>query len=152
MQQSVKSIAAGVVSGGLTYVASIYALGFTNAFAMPHGFPLALWDAAVVFGKGAMLVALLIHFLAIRLFAAKTLLAFAAFAVTGVAALAASGLLTHGGKALSAWLIGVLLASVAHSRLRPNNSFKPKTNRCAIVFGLIQALGRRHANTARRCR
>jgi len=24
---------------------------------------------------------------------------------------------------------------------RPNNSFKPKTNRCAIVFGLIQALG-----------
>jgi len=24
----------------------------------------------------------------------------------------------------------------------PNNSFKPKTNRCAIVFGLIQALGR----------
>jgi hypothetical protein len=23
----------------------------------------------------------------------------------------------------------------------PNNSFKPKTNRCAIVFGLIQALG-----------
>lgn len=26
-------------------------------------------------------------------------------------------------------------------RVPPNNSFKPKTNRCAIVFGLIQALG-----------
>jgi hypothetical protein len=24
----------------------------------------------------------------------------------------------------------------------PNNSFKPKTNRCAIVFGLIQVLDR----------
>jgi len=29
--------------------------------------------------------------------------------------------------------------------LRPNNSFKPKTNRCAIVFGLIQALEPRGA-------
>jgi len=27
-------------------------------------------------------------------------------------------------------------------RVAPNNSFKPKTNRYAIVFGLIQALGR----------
>jgi hypothetical protein len=126
MQQPVKSIAAGVMSGGLTYVASLYALGFTNAFAMPHGFPLTLWDVAVVLGIGAMLVALLIHFVAIRLLAVKALLAFVAFAVTGVVALAASGLLTNGGKALAAWLVGALLASVAHSRLRPNNSFKPK--------------------------
>ncbi|MGY1425164.1 hypothetical protein [Lysobacter sp. A289] len=125
MQYALKSIAAGVVSGGITYVASIYALGFTNAFGMPDGFPLALWDAAVVFGIGAMLVALLIHFLAIRLLAARVFLAFAAFAVTGFAALVVSGLLPHGGKALAAWLIGALLASVAHSRLRSGNSFKP---------------------------
>lgn len=126
MRQSLKSIAAGVVSGGLTYAASIYALGFTNASAMPRGFPLALWEAAVVFGIGALLVALLIHFLAIRLLAARSALAFAAFAVTGLVSLAASGLLVHGGKALAAWLLGALLASALHIRLRPNNSFKPK--------------------------
>jgi hypothetical protein len=125
MQQSLKSSAAGVVSGGLTYFSSIYALGLTNAFTMPHGFPLALWEAAVVFGIGATLVALLIHFLAIRLLAARALLAFAAFAVTGLVCLAVSGLLTHGGKALAAWLLGALVASALHTRLRPNNSFKP---------------------------
>jgi len=31
--------------------------------------------------------------------------------------------------------------STAPLTVAPNNSFKPKTNRCAIVFGLIQALG-----------
>ena len=126
MRQSLKSITAGVVSGGLTYAASIYALGFTNALVMPYGFPLALWETVVVLGIGAMLVALLIHFLAIRLLAARILLSFVAFAVIGFVALAASGLLTHGGNALAAWLIGALLASAAHSRLRPNYSFKPK--------------------------
>ncbi|MGY0799011.1 hypothetical protein ACW7G0_08165 [Lysobacter sp. A286] len=126
MRQSLKNIAAGVVSGGLTYAASIYTLGFTNAFVMPRGFSLAFWEAAVVFGIGALLVALLIHFLSIRLFAARSALAFAAFAVTGLVSLAASGLLVHGGKALAAWLLGALLASVLHIRLRPNNSFKPK--------------------------
>ena len=126
MQQSIKSIATGVASGLLTYFVSIYALGFTNALAMPRGFPLALWEAAVVFGLGAMLVASLIHFLAVRVLAAKTLLAFMAFAVTEVIALAATGLLAHGGKALAGWLIGALLASLANSRLRSNNSFKPK--------------------------
>ena len=126
MQQLFKSIAAGIASGVLTYAASIYALGFTNAFVMPQGFPLVLWQAVVVFGIGATLVALLLHLLAIRLLAAKSLPAFVAFAVTGVVALAASGLLTHGGKAIAAWLLGALLASLAHRQLRPNNSFKPK--------------------------
>jgi hypothetical protein len=87
MQQSIKSIAIGVVSGLLTYSASVYALGFTNALAMPRGFPLALWETAVVFGLGTMLVALLIHFLAVRVLAANILLAFMAFAATGVVAL-----------------------------------------------------------------
>ncbi len=124
MRQSLKSISAGVVSGGLTYTVSLYTLGFTTAFAMPRGFPLALWQATVVFGLGAMLVALLIHFLAIRVLTAKTLPAFIGFATTGIFALAATGLLTHGGSALAAWLIGALLASVAYSQLR-SNSFKP---------------------------
>ena len=125
MQQSLKSIATGVASGLLTYFASIYALGFTNALAMPQGFPLAFWEAAVVFGLGAMLVALLIHFLAVQLVAAKNFPAFMSFAVTGAVALAITGLLTHGGKVLAAWLIGALLASLANSRLRSNDSFKP---------------------------
>lgn len=124
MPQPLKGIAAGVVSGGLTYAASIYALGFTNAFVMPRGFPVALWHAVVVFGVGAMLVALLIHFITIRVLAAKTIPAFTAFMVTGVVALAVSGLLTHGGKALAAWLLGALLASMAHTGLRRDNSFK----------------------------
>lgn len=131
MQQLLKSIAAGVASGILTFAASTYALGFTNAFVMPHGFSLALWETVVVFGVGATLVASLLHFLAIRVLVAKALPAFAAFAVTVVVALVASGLLTHGGKALAAWLIGALLASAAHSRLRPNNSFKPNPHRGA---------------------
>jgi hypothetical protein len=38
-----------------------------------------------------------------------------------------------------AWLRWALFAL---SRAAPNNSFNPKTNRCAIVFGLILALGR----------
>ena len=35
------------------------------------------------------------------------------------------------------------------SPVRPNNSFKPKTNRYAIFFGVIQALGRMNQNLAR---
>jgi hypothetical protein len=31
--------------------------------------------------------------------------------------------------------------SPSDRRLAANNSFEPKTNRCAIVFGLIQAVG-----------
>ena len=125
MSQFLKSTAAGVLSGGLTYAISIYALAFTNALVMPHGFPIALWETVVVFGLGAVLVAFLVHFLAIQLLAAKLLLAFAAFSTTGIVALAVTGLLTHGSNALAAWLIGALLASVAYSRLRSNNSFKP---------------------------
>lgn len=126
MRQAIKSSAIGVASGLLTYAASIYALGFTNAFVMPAGFPLALWQTVVVFGIGATLVALLVHFLAIRVLAANTLAALAAFVVTVVIALSASGLLIHGGKALAAWLAGALLASAIHSRLKSNKSFKPE--------------------------
>ena len=50
--------------------------------------------------------------------------------------LPASGTLAAGGGGLvgfSGWVLG---------QSPPNNSFKPKTNRYAIVFGLTQALGR----------
>ena len=125
MQQSLKSFAIGAVSGVITYAATIYAMGYTMAFAMPRGFPLALWEALVVFGLGAVLVAFLIHLSALGLLAARAVPALAGFAVAVVVALAVSGHLALGLKVMAAWLIGALLASAAQRWLRPNNSFKP---------------------------
>jgi hypothetical protein len=127
MQQFIKSITAGILSGGLTCIASTYTLGFTHAFAIPRNFPLAFWEMIVVFGIGAMLVALVIHLFAIRLFANKTAFAFAAFAVTVTIVLAILGQLTHGSKVLTAWLLGALISSLVHSRQQSNNSFKRTT-------------------------
>lgn len=124
-----KSCAAGVASGVLTYVASIYALGYTNALVMPRGVALAAWEATAVFGLGAALVALLIHFFAIQALAARILPALAGFVATVVSALAATGQLASGGKAIAAWLIGVLLASAAYGLLKSHNAFKPRSLR-----------------------
>jgi len=126
MQQSLKSVAIGTVSGVLTYAASIYTIGYTSALAMPPGFSISLWQAVVIFGLGASLVAFLILLVALRLFPAKATPAFLSFAVAAAFALAIAGLLPLGFKALIAWLVGALLAAVTHNRLRPNNSFKPK--------------------------
>ena len=92
---------------------------------MPHNFPLAFWDAVVVCGTGAFLVASVLHVRAIRTAAPSWLPALVAFTVTGAVALAASVLLSHGGKALSAWSLGALFASFVHSRLKPRNSLQP---------------------------
>ena len=132
MRTFFKSVAIGVASGAATYFASVYALGYTSAFAMPHGFPLVLWEPAAVFGLGAGLVALLIHLISIRVFSPKPAVAFAAFAMTVVLALATTGLLALGIKTLAAWLLGSLLATAAHSWLRPNKSFKPKPLRGSV--------------------
>ncbi len=118
MLQSIKSFAAGIVSGALTYVASIYVLAHTSAFVMPRGFPPALWTAVVVFGLGAALVAFLIHFVAIRVLVAKDIPAFIGFATTVVVVLAVTGLLANGGKAIASWLVGALLASLVRALLR----------------------------------
>ena len=126
MPQFLKSFTAGIVSGVLTYVVSIRLLGYTAAFAMPQGFPPALWDAVVVFGLGAVLVALLIHFLAIRMLAANIFPALLGFSTTVVLALAMADLLTHGGNAIASWLIGALLASAVPAFPKPRNSIKSK--------------------------
>ena len=125
MQQSLKSFAVGIGSGAVTYAASIYTLGYTSAFVMPQDVPLMLWSAVVIFGLGAALVALLVHFGAIRVLAANVLPALAGFVAITVLALAVTGQLTHGYKASVAWLIGALLASAIQAWLRSNNSFKP---------------------------
>ncbi|MGV8940350.1 MAG: hypothetical protein ACOH1P_02290 [Lysobacter sp.] len=126
MSQLLKSLMVGVVSGVLTYVVSVRLIGYPVAIAMPRGFPLARWDAVVVFGLGAALVALLIHFLAIRVLAARIFPALLGFAATVVLALAVAGLLTDGGNAIAAWLIGALLASAALALWVFRNSSKSK--------------------------
>lgn len=124
MSHSLKSIAAGILSGAFTCAASIYALAHTNAFVMPRGFPLALWEVVVVFGLGAAVVAFLIHFFSIWMLAAKSVPAFISFAGTVVVVLATTGLLVNGGTAITSWLVGALLASLVRGLLRSNPSFK----------------------------
>lgn len=120
MHQSVKSSIVGAASGAATYAASILALGYTNAIAMPHGFPLAVWDAIVVFGLGATVVALAVHLVALRLQSVPVV----GFVVAVIGGLAVIGLLAFGYKVLAAWLIGALLATAVHRWLWPNNSVK----------------------------
>ena len=124
MQQLVKGLIVGAASGVATYFASIQALGYTMAIAMPRGFPLALWDAVVFLGLGATLVALIVHLIATRLLAAPAAPALVGFAVAAAVALAVTGQLELGYKALVAWLIGAALASAVQRWLWPNNSVK----------------------------
>ena len=125
MQGLIKSIVAGAVSGTATYFVSITTLGYTNAFVMPSWASLALWEMLVVFGLGAALVSLLIHLAALRVFLARVPLAFVSFFGTTLLALAVTGQLSYGVKALVAWAVGAVLASLAYRKLRPNNTFKP---------------------------
>jgi len=124
MQGIIKSIVAGAVSGIATYFASIYALGYTNAFVMPSWAPFALWETVVIFGLGAALVALLVHFVALHAFRAKTPLALVSFLGTTLLAMALTGQLGFGTKALIAWTVGTLLASLAYRKLRRSIKFE----------------------------
>ena len=132
MQQSLKSFAVGAASGAVTFAASIYATGYTSALAMPGGFPRPLWDALVVFGLGAALVAFLVHLIALRVCAARAVPAFAGLAATVVLAWGVTGRLASGITPMAAWLLGALLASAARGWLRPNNSLKPKPLRGSV--------------------
>ena len=125
MQGPIKSIFAGIVSGIASYFISLYALGYTNAFVMPSWASLAFWNALVVLGVGATLVALAIHFVALQIFRAKAPLALASFFGTTLVAMALAGVLALGAKTLLAWVLGAFLASLAYRKLRPNDSFKP---------------------------
>ena len=125
MQGPLKSIAAGVVSGVATYFVSVAALSYTNAFVMPSWAPLALWEAVVVFGVGAALVALLAQLVALRMSQADAAWALASFLGTTLLAMGLAGQLTFGTKVLVAWAAGALLASLIYRKLRPNKSFKP---------------------------
>jgi len=125
MQIPFKSLVVGTASGIATCLISTYALGYTNALAMPKGFSIALWDSIVVFGLGASLVAFIIHYIALRALCTQSFPSFAAFLVSVIAALGLTGLLSTGGTTLASWALGALLASLVASQLRSNNSFKP---------------------------
>ena len=124
MHHLAKGSIIGAASGGVTYFASMLALGYTMAIAKPHGFPLALWDAVVFLGLGAALVAFVIHLIAIRFLAVPGASAFVGFVVAVTIALAATGQLALGYRALAAWVIGALFATAVQRWLWPNNSFK----------------------------
>lgn len=124
MQGLIKGSLIGIASGVVTCFASAPALGYTNAFAMPSWAPAAAWEWIAVLGVGAALVALVTHAVALLVSGARASVALAAFFITLVVALAATGNLEHGAKTLAAWLVGGFLASWIILRLRPAGSFK----------------------------
>lgn len=111
MRNALIGVAIGIASGFVTCQVSIHALARTAAVAMPRGFSTGLWDAFVVFGPGAWLVALVIHGIALRMASMHIPAALLAFVATCVVALAAIGSLPVGGKTLLAWTLGAGLAS-----------------------------------------
>ena len=125
MRGLLKSTLVGVASGVATYLLSVRALGYTNAFVMPSWAPLAAWDWIVVLGLGAALVALIIHVVALLSSRARASAALVSFFGTTMVALTLAGVLSHGAKTLAAWLLGAFLASLITRKLRPNKSFKP---------------------------
>jgi hypothetical protein len=129
MQGPVKSVIAGIASGVVTFFVSIQAMGYTSAFVMPPGASLAAWDAFVVLGLGATLVALVVHLVALRMSRAAAPLALASFFATTCLAMALAGLLGFGAKTLAAWLVGAFLASLAHRKGWPDKAFKPASLR-----------------------
>ena len=120
MQQLVKSFGIGIASGAVTCYASILTIGYTMAIAMPQDFPIALWDAFVVFGLAATLVAFVIHLIAIRYFSVASVPALLGFAAGLALVLLALGELSLAWKAITAWLIGAAVAAVVDARLRSN--------------------------------
>ena len=110
----------GIASAIATFQISLYALAYTAAIAMPHGFPTGIWDVFVLFGPGAWLVALVIHGIALRMVSVHIPAALLAFVATCVVGLAVIGSLHVGGKTLLAWTLGAGLASwwVARGRRR----------------------------------
>lgn len=127
MKKTLISVILGIASGLATVYISIYALGHTSAFVMPHGFPIVLWYAVIVLGLGACAVALLVHFLALRFVSGHVLTALLAFVATDAAALAAIGALQASPQTLLAWTLGAGAASwwAARGRARRQSRVAP---------------------------
>lgn len=122
MKKPFASVMAGAASGIITYYASVCALAFTSAIAMPSGVPLVVWKTVVVFGLGVFLVALAIHAVALFASSAKPVIAFLAFLVAAIGMLAMGGTFLMATNVIVSWVLGALLASIAAGRFRPGSS------------------------------
>ncbi|KAA9000289.1 hypothetical protein FJU31_08045 [Stenotrophomonas cyclobalanopsidis] len=123
MRRLLVSLGGGVVTGALIAAVTFPWLARTAAIAMPRTFNVYLWDALVVFGLGASLVAFPLMLLALRLIRARgaevaAMLVAAMLAV--VAALKVVDALDGGGSVLLAWAVGMLLAALVHGFWRPS--------------------------------
>ncbi|WP_295517117.1 hypothetical protein [uncultured Stenotrophomonas sp.] len=117
MRRLLIPLCAGAATGGLIAAVTFPWLARTAAIAMPRSFNVYLWDALVVFGLGASLVAFPLMLLALRVTRARGLevaamLVTAMFAV--VAALKGVDALDGGSSVLLAWAMGMLLAALVH--------------------------------------
>lgn len=119
-----KSFAMGAISSIATLALSSIALARTSAFVMPASMSPALWEWSVVLGIGAVLVALLVHVLAVFAFKATAWPAFFGFVSSAAVMLLVSGMLTTSYKTLVAWIIGALLATLLY-RMRSSSPSKP---------------------------
>ena len=123
MRRLLVSLGGGAVTGALIAAVTFPLLARTAAIAMPRTANVHLWDALVVFGLGASVVALPLMLLGLRLIRARGLevaamLVAAMFAV--VAALKVMDALASGGSVLLAWAVGMLLAALVHGFWRPS--------------------------------
>jgi len=121
MRRLLVSLGGGVVTGALIAAVTFPWLARTAAIAMPRTFNVHLWDALVVFGLGASLVAFPLMLLALRLTMARgsgvaAMLVAALLAL--VAALRVMDALAGGSNVLLAWAVGMLLAALVHGLWR----------------------------------
>lgn len=108
----VKSFLLGALYGTLVSYVSIYSLAMTAAIAMPGGFPVALWQVAVVFGLGAFAPALIVYSAGLAISAPNMLVSLAGFCVAVIAGLSIFAGLMFAGRALAAMVLGALAATV----------------------------------------
>ena len=123
MRRLLVSLGGGVVTGALIAAVTFPWLARTAAIAMPRTFNVHLWDALVVFGLGASLVAFPLTLLGLRLARARgaevvAMLVAALLAL--VAGLKLVDALEAGGSVMLAWAVGMLLAALVHGFWRPS--------------------------------
>lgn len=122
MRRFLVAVCGGALTGGVIAALTFPWLARTAAIAMPRTFNILLWDALVVLGLGASLVALLLMLLALRLVRARG--AEVAVMLTAALLVLVAGLnvvdaLAVGGSVLLAWAVGMLLAAWGHRVWRP---------------------------------
>ncbi|MEN5287032.1 hypothetical protein ABE494_13940 [Stenotrophomonas lactitubi] len=117
MRRLLIPLCGGAATGGLIAAVSFPWLARTAAIAMPRSFNLYLWDALVVFGLGASLVAFPLMLAGLRLARARGT-GVAAMLVAAMLALVAGlvvlDALEGGGSVLMAWAVGMLLGALVH--------------------------------------